>query len=197
MACEEAVDEAHFVDDEQTEDETDDTAGCGEKAVHAGKAIFGECEGHGDSGGDEHHARDGTEAKYEQVDHCPGGNANRGEDEERDGRGAGEAVHDSYDEWTQQLIKTEAAESAIHPAERGGGLGAGIFLRRFGYSMSVGEIAVRMGVVRGVTAAEVFSDPAQHAGKIQDTEQDKHEADGKLHSEAESRRNDDSEQNNE
>jgi len=55
------------------------------------------------------------------------------------------------------------------------------------------RVSMRMRGIGG--GRERLSDPARESGKVQNSQQDQHQADGQLHSEAEPRRNHHSEKN--
>src|SRR5882672_3489226 len=113
MAGEEPVDKTHFVNDEQAKDEAYHATRGGEEAVHPGEAVPGHSERHGDRGGNQHHAGNGTDPENQQVRDREGRNANRGEHEERNRGGPSEAVNDANHERTKQLIKSDAAKRAV------------------------------------------------------------------------------------
>jgi len=146
MTCKEAVDDAHPVDDEEAERQANDAAGDAQAAVQAAEAGSGSGKWNGDGGGDEHHSGDCAKTKNEQVGNSERRNANGGQNEKGDRGGTGEAVNDAYRERTQNLIKANAAESPIEPANRRGGFRVAMFLRRMRVGMVMDVVAVGMNV---------------------------------------------------
>ena len=199
MAGEDAVHVAHFVNDENAESHAEQAGGDAENAVHARESLLRIFERHGNGRGDQHHAGDSPHAEYQQVGDGPARVANGGEHQQRHRRRAGQPVNQSHRQRTQRLIQTELAENAVHPAD---GCGFGSVAMLFGIvpmHMAVNEIAMnvrmrmRMRVrmrMRGIGGGrERLGDPAREACKIQNSQQDQHQADGQLHGEAEPRRN--------
>src|SRR4029077_16655850 len=98
---------------------------------------------------------------------------------------SGEAVNDTNREWTKQLIKSDAAKCAVHPAEGRGRVAVTVFCSRRMRMPPLVPVGMRMTVAAG----KIARDPVHHAGKVQDAEQNQHQADGKFHREAKTRRN--------
>ena len=146
MAGEEAVDETHLVDDEEAEDEADHTGSESHAAIEAREASLGELEGDGYGGGDEHHAGDGAEAENEKIQNCPARDADRGEDKKGYGCGACQTVDDAHGERADDVVETEAAEMAIHPANRSGCLGVPVRFGVVAVGMSVNVVAMAVRV---------------------------------------------------
>ena len=203
MAGEDAVHVAHFVNDENAEGHAEQAGGDAESAVHARESLLRIFERHGNGRGDQHHAGDSPHAEYQKIGDGPARVANGGEHQQRHRRRAGQSVNQSHRQRTHSLIQTELAENAVHPAD---GRGFGSVAVLFGIvpmRVAMNEVAmnVRMRVrvsmrMRGIGGGrERLGDPARESGKIQNSQQDQHQADRQLHGEAEPRRNHHSEKN--
>jgi hypothetical protein len=192
VAGEDAVHVAHFIDDEDAEGHAEQAGGDAENAVHARESLLRIFKRHGNGRGDQHHAGDSPHAEYQKIGDGPARVANGGEHQQRHRRRAGQSVNQSHRQRPHSLIQTELAENAVHPAN---GRGFGSVAMLFGIvamRVAVNEIAMnvrmRMRVsmrMRGIGGGrERLSDPARESGKIQNSQQDQHQADGQLHGEA-------------
>jgi len=182
VAGEEAVDETHLVDDEESEGDAQDSGGDGQAAVEPLPAVANVVKGRCHAEGDEHHAGDGADAEEEEVGDGPVGIVDGGEDEESNGGGAGQTVDEADDERPNPLVEGPSSEFAV--GESHGGIG----------------VAVGMGLVRGGMGVfwngglSLPLELAVEAGQIEGSEQNEHEADGELHREAEAGRDNEGEE---
>jgi hypothetical protein len=137
MAGEHPVHIAHFVHDEDSEREAYHPRGNLQGTVEARESLLRVFEGQRDCGGDDHHACNGANAENEKVGDGPIGIADGRKYEQCDRGGAGEAVHEAYEEWPHGLIQAELPEDAIHPA---------YWSCRFRVAVFFGFVRVRVGV---------------------------------------------------
>jgi hypothetical protein len=72
---EEPVDEVHLIDNKKTKGQTYQSREQPQFTVEARKAVFGKRKGDSNRRVDQHHSRDGANSKYQEIDDCPGRNA--------------------------------------------------------------------------------------------------------------------------
>ena len=173
---EEAVNEAHLVDDEQTKGQADASGYGAEIAVQPLRSAAGEVHGRGEGDGDDHHAGDGADAEDEEVGDSPMRVVQGGEHEEGDGCGAGEAMDQTDDEGAAPLVEAPSRPGSVEVIDRRVGVGGGLA------AVSVAGVCVEAG------------DLLAEASQIENAEEDEHDADGKLHGEAETGRDDEREE---
>jgi len=101
-------------------------------------------------------------------------------------------VNDADREWTNDLIRSEGAESAVEPTYRRRGFRAAMIFRgvRIRATMYVIAMRMNMAVHSQIDRGKRLNDPSRDAGEIQDSEQNQHQADRELHRKADSGRND-------
>ena len=66
-----------------------------------------------DDGGDQHHPRDGPDAKQHQVADRPHGIPYGGQHQQRDRRGSGQPVDHAYHQRTHRLVEAQPPEDAV------------------------------------------------------------------------------------
>lgn len=169
MAREEAVDETHLIDDEESEGDAQDSGGDRQAAVEPLPAMADVVEGRGHAEGDEHHAGDSAYAEEEEVGDRPMRVVKGGEDEKSYGGGTCQAVDEADDEGPGPLVESPSTELAV--GEGHGGVGAAV---------GVGSFLRGMGVLWN-GGLRLLADLAVEAGQIEGAEQNEHEADGELH----------------
>jgi hypothetical protein len=182
VAGEEAVDETHLVDDEESKGDAQDSGGDGQAAVEPLPALANVVKSRGHAEGDEHHAGDGADAEEEEVGDGPMGIVDGGEDEESYGGGAGQTVDEADDERPSPLVERPSSEFAI--GEGHGGIGAAV---------GVGLVRRGMGVLWG-GGLSLPLELTVEADQIEGAEQNEHEADGELHRQTEAGRDDQGEE---
>src|SRR4029077_3078378 len=143
---------------------------------------------------DEHHSGDRANPENQQIDNRPFRATNRCEYQQGHRSGAGEAVDKPHHKRPHNLIETELAELAVEPVQR---------VLRWQMRMSFGfvpvgmrvnviSVAVRMRMARSRSSArrsDGIRDPLKHAGKVQNAQENEHQAHGKLHRQAHPRGN--------
>ena len=110
MVGEETVDEAHLVDDEEPEGEAEQAGRRSEIAVEPRGFCARVLQGRGEGDGDHHHASDSADPEHQEVGDGPVGIVQRGEHEEGDGRGSGEAVNQTDNQRAAPLVEAPPAQ---------------------------------------------------------------------------------------
>ena len=201
MAGEQSIYEADLVNEKKTECHADQAGRNSQAPIESRESLvrIGKRQNH--RAGDEHHSCDGADTKHEEIRNCPLRIPNRGQDQQRDGGRAGEAVDKSDDEGPDDLIDTEPPKMAIKPTERRllRRVRVGLRCVLVGMGMNVIAVGVRVRVSRaGYSTAgqKCVGNPLEHAGEIQDAEEDQHQSDGKFHGETDASGNHPAEKNN-
>ncbi len=95
LAGEEAIDESDLVANKQPKTETEEARTHHEATVEPCEFIAGKGKGESQSRSNQHHSRDRADAEDEQVEDRPLRLTNCAQDEQGNGRGTGQAVHDA------------------------------------------------------------------------------------------------------
>ena len=104
MGAEKSVHDADLIGNYQSENQADQSRS---QRKFAGKALAiapHQMKGGSDAHGNDHHSGDGSDPKYEQISDGQARIGNRGEHQERDGRGTSQAVNEADSEWPDVLI---------------------------------------------------------------------------------------------
>jgi hypothetical protein len=64
---EESVDKTHLIDNKKAEGQTYQSGNQSQAAIEANKAVFRKRKWDGNRGCDQHHPRDGTDPKYQEI----------------------------------------------------------------------------------------------------------------------------------
>src|SRR5271169_1390820 len=186
MAREQSIYKADLVDKKKAERHADHAGSDSQAPVEPREPLVrvGKWKNHRAS--DQHHSCDGANAKHEEIRNCPFRIPNRGQDQQRDGGRAGEAMDKSYYKRPHDLIDTEPTEMAIEPAKWRLLQCVRVSLRCVAVGMGMNVIAVgmsmRMSCARCIAAGRnCVGNPLEHAGEIQDAEKNQHQTDGEFH----------------
>lgn len=199
VAAKETARETYLIGEKEAEAQADQARGYAKSPTYARGSFTGKHNGQADGRRDEHHARDGSDAKDEQVEHRPKGVSNRCQNEEGNGGRASEPVHDTHDERTCELVEPDTSKVAVEPGQ-GRVLGIVIVpyrMVRLPVQMDVIAANVRMRVrLYWVVERrrETAVDPLEETSEIHEAEENQHQRDGKLHGQTDSCGNNPSEE---
>jgi hypothetical protein len=199
VAAKEAAREPDLIGEKEAEPQADQARSYAKSPTYARGNFTGKHNGQGDGCGDEHHARDGSDAKDEEVDRRPMGVANRCQNEERNGGRASEPVHNTHSERTYELVEADASKVAIEPGQ-GRVLGIVVVSRRMvcvPMQIDVIAVHVRMRVRLYLSAGrgrKTLVDPMEETSQVHDAKENQHQRNGKLHGQTDSCGNDPSEE---
>lgn len=101
MAGEEPLGHANLVGNHQAEDYAHQAGEHGQAAAEGFEAVPHKMEGGCEAHSNEHHAGDGSDPEYQQVGDGPAGILNAGQNEQRDGGRAGQAVNNPHHQRAQ------------------------------------------------------------------------------------------------
>jgi hypothetical protein len=194
MVREKSIHEGNFVNYEKAEGQADQAGGDAQPSIEMREAIVGVGKRENHRSSDEHHACNRADPENEQVNNRPFRIANCGQDQQRDRCRASEAVDESYDERPHGLIEAEAAEMAVEPTERRlrrrVRMRFGVVLVRMSVNVIAVAVRVRMGCAGNSSdGRKRLRHPLEYAGEVQEAQKDQHQADRKLHREADARGN--------
>jgi len=149
MAGEQAIDQADVVADKKPEGQTDQARRGDQPSVEPREFVSREGKRQRDGGGDEHHARNCSYAKNQQIEDRPSRVANRAQHQQCHGGGACQSVDDTDKQRAQGMEYAKSCKRGTKPRRRNHAFPVMLSLSamRVPMQMEVRIVFVKMGVV--------------------------------------------------
>ncbi len=192
VAGEEATHDADLIREEQSERKRQDSGSDGQPAVDALGPGAGHEERQADDGRQQGHAGRNANTEDDEIGERRASVLDRRQDQQGHRRASGKAMDQPDDDGTRELVPAHAGEQAVVEP----GIGAVTMEVRVAVGMGRIGLVVSMQVIVLVAVQwrrrrEALGDPAHPAGEVEDAEGDQHQGDGELHGQADGRRDDD------